>query len=132
MSKPTKDDASLLLQLMAVMAADEDNKKASNWIFEKFNEKNYDDFKAKYPMGSEGYRNFMTFASNGELLGTLVNKELLSEDLVFDLYGSMLWEKIEPIVHGMRKDLEMPRLYENFEVCAKKYPMWTEKNPPKV
>lgn len=132
MPKPTKEDAALLLQLMAVSAADEENKKATRWIFEELNEKNYDDFKTKYPMGSEGYRNFMTHAGNGELVGVLINKDLLSEDLVFDLYGSMLWEKVEPIVHGMRKDRNMPRLFENYEVCAKKYPMWAEKNPPKV
>jgi len=129
MSKPTKEDASLLLQLMTVLKADKD---ALDWFVEEFDEKNYDDFKAKYPKGSEGYRNFMIFAGNGELIGTLVNKELLSEDLIFDLWGSLLWEKVEPIAHGMRKDLEMPRLFENFEVCAKKYPMWAEKNPPKV
>lgn len=129
MSKPTKDDASLLLQLMIVLNADKD---ADNWFLDEFDEKNYDDFKAKYPKGSEGYRNFMTVASNGELIGTLVNKELLSEDLIFDLWGSLLWEKAEPIAHGIRKDLEMPRLFENYEVYAKKYPMWAEKNPPKV
>jgi len=132
MSKPTKDDASLLLQLIAMTNADEEYRKALRWINEEFHEKNYDDFKAKYPKGSEGYRNFMTLAFYGELTGTLINKELLSEDLVFDLMGSLFWEKVEPIAHGIRKDLEMPRLFENYEVCAKKYPMWAEKNPPKV
>ena len=74
----------------------------------------------------------MTNARNGELIGVLVNKELLSEDLIFDLYGSMVWEKVEPIVYGMRKEINMPRLFENYEVCAKKYQSWAEKNPPKV
>ena len=129
MAKPTKDDASLLLQLLTLLKKDND---ALRWINEKFEEKNYDDFKAKYPKGSEGYRNFMTVASNGELIGTLVNKELLSEDLIYDLWGPLLWEKVEPIAHGMRKDINRPRLFENYEVCAKKYPMWAEKNPPKV
>ena len=132
MSKPTKEDAALLLQLLSVMAANENNRKANNWVFEKLHEKDYDDFKTKYPMGSEGYRNLTTFASNGELIGTLVNQELLNEDLVFDLYGSMLWERVEPILLGLRKEANMPRLYENFEVCAKKYQTWAEKNPPKV
>ncbi len=132
MSKPTKEDAALLLQLMAVWGANKENLKAYLWIYQEFDEKNYDDFKTKYPMGSEGYRNIMTLASNGELVGVLVNKDLLSEDLVFDLFGSMLWEKVEPIVLGMRKDANMPRLYENYEVFAKKYQMWAEKNPPKV
>jgi len=132
MSKPTKEDAALLLQLMAVFAADEENKKAYFWVYEELDEKNYDDFKTKYPMGSEGYRNIMIFASNGELLGVLVNKDLLSEDLVFDLWGDMLWEKVEPIVQGIRKDIKRPRLFENYEVFGKKYQLWAEKNPPKV
>ena len=129
LANPTKDDASLLLQLITVFNADRD---AWRWFIEVFDEKNYDDFKARYPKGSEGYRNFNIVAGNGELIGTLVNKELLSEDLIFDLWGDFLWEKAEPIVHGMRKDREMPRFLENFEVFAKKYPMWAEKNPPKV
>ena len=132
MSKPTKEDAALLLQLMAVWAADEENKEAYIWVYFILDEKNYDDFKTKYPVGSEGYRNIMTLASNGEQLGVLVNKELLSEDLVYDLFGDMLWEKVELIVHGIRKDANRPRLFENFEVFGKKYQLWAEKNPPKV
>ena len=132
MSKPTKEDAALLLQLMAVLAANEENRKAMLWVYYEFHEKNYDDFKTKYPMGSDGFNKIMTLANNGELIGVLINNELLSEDLIFDLYGSMLWEKVETIIHGMRKDANMPRLFENYEVCAKKYQIWAEKNPPKV
>lgn len=106
--------------------------RATRWIFEEFDEKSYDDFKEKYPRGVEGYRNFMSFAGYGELIGTFINKELLSVDLVFDLWGSLYWEKVEPIAQGLRKDLEMHRLFENYEVCAKKFPMWAEKKPPKV
>jgi hypothetical protein len=130
--KPTKEDASLFLQILAIMNADEDYQEAMRWFTEEVNETNYDDFKTKYPMGSEGYRNFMTLGSYAELIGTLINKEILSEDLIFDLYGSLFWEKAGPFVHGIRNDLKMPRLFENYEVCAKKYPEWAEKNPPKV
>ncbi|MBA7572812.1 hypothetical protein ES708_14598 [subsurface metagenome] len=131
MSKPTKEDAALVLQLMTALNTPANNE-AGKWFNAEFDVKNYDEFKAKYPKGSQGYSNFMNVASNGELIGTFVNRELLSEDLVFDLWGSMLWEKVEPIALGMRKEMEMPRLFENFEVCAKKFPMWAEKNPPKV
>ena len=131
MSKPTKDDASLLLQFITTMNTPSD-KEAFKWFSNIFDEKIYEDFKAKYPKGSEGYRHFMNVASNMELLSTFVNRELLSEDLVFDLWGPLFWKKVEPIAQGMRKEMEMPRLFENYEVCAKKYPMWAEKNPPKV
>ena len=132
MSKPTKDDASLLLQIIAITNADERYRKATQWFFGEFDVKTYDEFKAKYPKGSKVYKNFQSFASYGELIGTLVNKEIISEDLVFDLWGPLFWNKVEPIAHGMRKEVGMPRLYENYEVCAKKYPAWDEKNPPKV
>lgn len=65
-------------------------------------------------------------------MSTFVVAEVLSEDLVYDMWGDMQWGKAEPIVKGLRTQFGMPRLYENFEVVAKKYPEWAEKNPPKV
>ncbi|MFQ5820847.1 MAG: hypothetical protein ACE5I5_12720 [Candidatus Heimdallarchaeota archaeon] len=132
MSKPTEADAELLLQIFAIMRTDEDARKATWWVFEELEEQSYDEFKAKYPMGSEGNRNFKTFASYCEVIGTLVNKNLLSEDIVFDAWGNLLWDKLKPIVLGMRKDMGIPRLMENYEIFANKYPKWEEKNPPKV
>ncbi|MFX1378554.1 MAG: DUF4760 domain-containing protein [Promethearchaeota archaeon] len=132
MSKPTREDASLLLQLLAIMGQNKKLSKANRWIFEELDIENYDEFKAKYPLKSEGNRFIRTYCNYMELLSTFVNKELISEDLVFDLMGSMTWEKIEPIILGIRKDIGMPRYMENYEVLAKKYPAWAEKNPPKV
>ncbi|MHA1933064.1 MAG: DUF4760 domain-containing protein [Promethearchaeota archaeon] len=132
MTKPTKEDGSLLLQLHGIAVADEDYQKAINWFFFEMNETNYDDYSKKNPMGSEGYKNFMKIGNYSELVGTLVNREVLSEDLLFELWGDMMWDKAKPIVYGLRKDLAMPRFLENFEVCAKKYPKWAENNPPKV
>ncbi|MFX0023537.1 MAG: hypothetical protein ACFE9S_14520 [Candidatus Hermodarchaeota archaeon] len=132
MGKPTKEDAALLIQIFGIESADEDYKKAVNWFFSEMNETDYNDYKAKNPIGSEGYQNFMTLCHYWELIGTLVNRDVLNEDLVFDMHGDMLWDKAEPIIHGMRKDLDMPRFLENYEVFAKKYPKWAENNPIKV
>jgi hypothetical protein len=132
LSQPTKADAELLLQIFAISRSDEEVMEANWWVIEKLDVENYDEFKSKYPMGSEGDRNVRTYAMYGELTGLLVNRGLLSEDLVFDWLGDFTWKKLGPIVQGMRKDSKMPRLYENYEVLAKKYPKWAEKNPPKV
>ena len=132
LAKPTIEGASLFLQLLSIMINDKDMDKASKWVFEELDKKSYDDFKSKYPKGSDGYRNFQTFGGYMETLCTFVNRELISEDLVFDLWGSLTWEKLGPIVHGMRKDIEMPRYLENYEVLAKRYSGWAERNPPKV
>ncbi|MHA2430840.1 MAG: DUF4760 domain-containing protein [Promethearchaeota archaeon] len=132
MSNPTREDASLLLQLFGIMMGDLEFRKAWRWVFEELNIKNYDEFKQKYPLKSEENRMVRTFTGYMELLGTLVNKGLISENLIFDLWGSLSWEKLDTLVYGIRKDIGMPRYLENYEILAKKYKYWTEKNPPKV
>ena len=131
LSKPTKEDADLLLRYFAIMRSDEDFKKAVHWFWEEFNEKTYRAFKRKYPARSEGYRNFTIVCSYWEILSTLVNNDVLNEDLVFDMF-ILPWERAEPIVYGLRKDWKEPRLYENFEVLAKRKAEWEKTHPPKV
>ena len=113
------------------MRSDEDYRKALWWFYEQFDAKSYRAFRKKYPMGSEGYRNFIVFANYCEVLGALVNNGLLSLDLAFDMFV-VPWEKAEPVVRGIRKDMKIPRLYENFEVLGKKFPEWEKKHPLKV
>ncbi|MFX1559550.1 MAG: hypothetical protein ACFFBL_03085 [Promethearchaeota archaeon] len=132
MSQPKKEDAELLIQLFAIARNDDEAIEANWWVFEKLDVDNYDEFKSKYPFGSEGDRMVRIYASYGELAGVLVNRGLLSEDLAFDWLGDFAWGRLGPIVQGMRKEAKMPRLFENYEVLAKKYPEWAEKNPPKV
>ncbi|MFW9822585.1 MAG: hypothetical protein ACFFE4_06605 [Candidatus Thorarchaeota archaeon] len=132
MGKPTKEDASLIVQIFGIGANDEKFQIASNWFTLEMNETNYDDFKQKYPPGSDGYTNFMKISSYGELIGVLVNREALNEDLVFEMWGDMMWDKLKPIVYGLRKDLGIPRFLENFEAFVIRYPKWVENNPVKV
>jgi len=132
MSKVTKEDASILLQLMDVMVKDSDFMKSIDWVIYELDVKSYEEFKEKYPKGSKELKYFRDYTSYQELIGVLVLKGLLSEDLIFDLWGNLVWKKLEPIVYGMRKEIEMPRYLENFEVLAKRYPEWAENNPPKV
>jgi len=133
LSKPTKEDAELLLRCFETMRSDEDFKKARWWFFDKFTEKNYRAFKKRYPRGSQAYRYFMDFVAYWELLSTLVLHGVLSEDLVFDMFPfQFLWMRAEPVVLGMREDMKTPRLFENFEVLGKKVVEWEKTHPPKV
>jgi len=131
LAKPTKEDADLLLRFFGIMRSDEEYRRAGRWFYYELDVKSYEEFKQKYPKGSEGLINFNVFAGYFEVLGTLVNNGLLSEDLVFDMF-LVPWKKAEPIVHGIRKEMKEPRLYENLEVLAKKQADWEKKHPPKV
>jgi hypothetical protein len=132
MSKPTQKDAELLLQVLR-LTNDEESRNAYRWFWEEFDIRSYRRFKKKYPSGSGGSRFFNRFMSNWEMVATLVVNGLISEDLVFDMFFvKPLWEKAEPIVHGLRKQWKSPRLYENFEVLVQKAAEWEKTHPPKV
>lgn len=131
MSKPTQKDAELFLKLYEIFRYDDELKKAFRW-FRSLEKMSYEEFKSKYPVDSEGDWNFHLVAGYFEMLGVIVNNGLLNEHLIFDMLGSLQWSKAEPIIHGVRKDREWPRYFENYEVLAKKYPEWAKKNPPKL
>lgn len=133
MVKATKEDAALIIQIFGIATADEKYSKAAQWFQYKMNEKSYEDFIKKYPIGSEGYQNFMVLMSYAELIGSLVVCDVLSEDLVFEMWAiEMIWQKAKPIVYGLREQLQMPRYMENIEATANRYPEWAEKHPIKI
>lgn len=130
MPKPTKADAGLLLQFFNTMAVDEDAKKAMFWLWEMPPVKSYKEFLQKYPVGSEGYKHFMTMAMYYETLGVLVYYKLLHEDLVFDAFA-LMWNKAEPVVKSMQKEFKLPKMFENYEWLGKRAIEWNKKHPPK-
>jgi hypothetical protein len=132
MSKPTKEDAQLFIKILGIITQNKDMIDAMNWVTYELDVKTYEEFKEKYPMGSDGFKKFNGYTAIFETIGILVNRDLLSGDLIYDAWGDLYWSKVESIVHGMRKELQMPRLSENFEVMAKDYNEWAEKNPPKL
>src|SRR3954452_6940350 len=55
----------------------------------------------------------------GEMLGTFVKNDLLSRELVLDLFWvSGLWARVGPAALKAREGAGEPRLFENFEALA--------------
>ncbi len=80
--------------------------------------RDYDDFVKKYGSPSQNDVIISSRMVGGffEGLGVLVSEKLLDINLVQKLFTvEGFWEKAEPIVKGMRKQLDMPALYEWFE-----------------
>jgi len=89
--------------------------------------KDYNDFRDKYPKTAfmqtpawietpfwVGYHLVCTFY---ERVGNLLHRKLINIELVADLMSSYIkndWEKVKPIVEGMRKE-DNERYYEWFE-----------------
>jgi hypothetical protein len=81
--------------------------------------KDYNDFVKKY--GAPFSKNpvpvsFSIICTFYEQLGVLVRNKLIDPHLVSQLFSVALpWRKLKPIVEGMRKEYNEPRLYEWFE-----------------
>jgi hypothetical protein len=79
--------------------------------------KNYEEYLEKYgrPTGDKA---LVTLAGYYDGLGYLFHKRLIDLDLIEYLGRRAIigtWEKLEPIIVGLRKDTSLPDLFEWFE-----------------
>lgn len=118
MSKPTHQDAMLMLQI-AQWSTSGGLGDASNWMWSDQFITDFAEFVKRYPSGSEGNRNAAKICSYFETLGVLWKHKLLNEDLLFDwVKAHQVWRRINPYALGMRQATGNPRVYENFEALA--------------
>ena len=99
-----------------------------NWVFE-LEEQKYENFIKKNPIGSEGWNNFLSIAGFYEMVGVLVKYGTINEDMVLDFH-STVWNKLGPLVKGLQKERESPRILENYEYLAKRKAEWLKEHPP--
>ena len=78
----------------------------------------YDDFKRKYgTFLSENEENaaVLSVLNSFHIMGLLFKKKLVDYDIVRQLPIGEAWDKLKPIVEGVRKQWNNPATYEEFE-----------------
>ena len=78
--------------------------------------KNYEEYKKKYGEPTSD-KSLVTLAGFYDGLGFLLYKRLIDIDMI-EIRGSAItstWEKLNPIIIGIRKDINLPELFEWFE-----------------
>ena len=124
MSKPTTQDAQVLLTLMDIFLSDS-VREARKWWRTLADGLSLAEFEKRFPRGSEGWEHFSTLAIFWETTGSLMRRGLLSEDLAFDTFmDAPPWGKVERIVRDRRKREKAPAEGENFEWIAGKARAW--------
>ncbi|UCE96158.1 MAG: hypothetical protein JSV51_00680 [Candidatus Bathyarchaeota archaeon] len=83
--------------------------------------KDYEEYQEKYgdPLSDKALH---TITGYNDGLGYLLYKQLIDiETIEYILSGSstVVWEKLKPIIEGMRKQYNMPKLFEWFEYLYK-------------
>ena len=134
MSKPTKEDAQLLLQLEQMLLM-EPNQRALHWFWRIFFPRKISDItkiREIYPNNSEGSMYLDRLSAFWESAGALVNNDLLNERLFFDRFlVKPYWEALKVVIFADREETKEPRIGENFELLAKREEIWRQETPPK-
>ena len=106
MRKPTDDDAELLLHLYEIRR-DPELRRARQWFLTEFKATDWSHIKSGYLKFGDEDRWFRMTTSYWEMVGSMVNREVLHPELFFDHTGEDIvsWERCKPWVAGARADI---------------------------
>jgi len=98
--------------------------------------KNYDDFVKKYGLPfsrSQVPMSFVMMSNLYEELGVLFSNKLLDIHLVYQIFDVLtMWQKMEPVIRGLRKEYQVPGYYEWFEYLYNEMKKYRQKSELKA
>lgn len=128
MPKLTLQDAELLLKLYELRREPELDK-AHHWFLTQYQPKEWEDFKEQYLRGGEEDRYVRMVALYWDMVGALVNNDLLNEELFFETNEEdiQVWGKVKPWIEGARREFR-PTYLRNLEILAIRHLEWRQRN----
>ena len=132
MTKSTREEAELGTKIYLHLIGNKHYKNIINLIrFELPKLKSYEEYKEKYPDGSDGNYYFNLCGRYMEYLGALHYDGHIPVGLVLDGMGSVMYsDEVHMIVEGMRKETDNPVRYENWQYLGNKCREYWEKRKP--
>ena len=126
MSKPTPQDADLILRLYE-LRRDPEMRRARSFMISEFNAATWEEIRPHYLTGNELDRHFRMATSYWEMVAAFVNRGLIDEDLFFDTHGEdiVVWNKVKGLVQEARKHIRPTWLW-NLERMARRHLAWRE------
>jgi len=112
----------MIVRLME-MADSPQNFEALQYVVFQFDFKDYEQFIIECPPGSIRFNNLLRVAVFCDNLGFLVETEAVDREAVYELFP-IPWAKVEPIIMGMRRELDWPDAFDYFERLGHDYIKW--------
>src|SRR5579864_1480962 len=131
MGTATHEHADLLLRLYE-MRREPRLREAREWYFANFHVTSAEDMMQKFPMGGKEDASVRMLTSYWNMAASIVNRGLIDEDLFFENTGEqwIVWERMRPVVAGMRAGTKNPHYLGNLEEHVKRLEAWREKRAP--
>ena len=130
-TKPTHEQAQLHLQVYD-LRREARLRQARDWFQKSYHAETLEEAMKIAAPGTE-HGNFLGMVIGyWEQACTLLNYELLHEDLFFETSGEFfgVWEQLKTVVPQFREAFKDPQLLGNLEKAAKRYEEWSEQRSP--
>ena len=109
-------------------------RKARAWLLPGFAAGNLKEFVELYPPGSEPNAYFRQVVTYWDMVGAIVNRGMLDEDLFFETTGEALltWLRVREVALEMREARKNPMYLRNLETLAEKQEKWLAARAPEA
>lgn len=124
MKKLTPAHTDMLVRLME-LADTPQNLEAMQYVVFQFDFKDYEQFIIECPPGSIRFNNLLRMAVFCDNLGFLVEADAVDREAIYEIFP-IPWAKVEPIIQGMRRELDWPDTFDYFERLGIDYLKWWE------
>jgi hypothetical protein len=132
MGIPTHEDARLIVELFR-LRMEPFVQESEDWFNTQFKTGTWEELKERYPQGGREWRMLNTVLGYWEMLGALVDHNLLSEDLLFDAIESVdvTWDRVREWLPSARMEMGSD-LWENIEMLVTRQRRWKLIRIPKA
>jgi len=130
-TKPTHEQAQLHLQVYD-LRREARLRQARDWFQKSYHAETMEEAMKIAAPGTEHGNLLGMVIGYWEQACTLLNYELLHEDLFFETSGEFfgVWEQLKAVVPHFRAAFKDPQLLGNLEKAAKRFEEWSEKRSP--
>lgn len=131
MSQINYEEVDLMLRLYE-LRREPKLRQARSWFVEHFHPESPEDMMQKYPQGSEENTYIRMVISYWEMVGSIVNRGLINDELFFESNGEIwvVWDRMRSVVPMWRSAFKNPHLFGNIEQTCKRFESWREKMAP--
>lgn len=131
MTKPTIDDANLILRLYE-MRREARLREARRWFLASFKVKTLAELNALCPPGSEENASYRQMTTYYEMVASFLTSGVLNPELFYQSGSELLvvWERMRDVLPEIRATNKNPNAYRNLELAATRFIIWWKAQAP--
>jgi hypothetical protein len=121
-SRPTYDDANLILRLYDMRREDR-MRKARAWFTANFKVRTWEELQTLAPGGSDENASYRMVVTYWDMVGSFITSGVLNKDLFFESGRELLlvWERMRDVLPVVREQYHDPHLWGHLEKVGNEY-----------